>query len=179
MTPNQAIVAKIKAAQLVKDGAKPQPAPRTKTLAQWFASLISVKDNCNRMRQAAANDTTAAHYRDMAMQHEASINAIEQYLPRGSGIDAGTTFDSARSGASVLRFNTSFHHMDQHGGYDGWTEHLVTVRPAFEGLDIVVTGRDRNQIKDYLHDTFRQALTQNVMATFDNGDMSFDVVHDI
>lgn len=176
MTPNQTIVAKIKAAQLVKDGAKPQPTLIIKTLAQWFASIIAAKDNCARMRQAAANDATAAHYRDMGAQHSQSLLELSQLLPSGSGIDNGTTFDNARSGENVLRFNTAFHHMNDAGMYVEWTDHVVTVRPAFEGLDIVVTGRDRNDIKEHLATEFHECLGQKVVATFNNGHMSFDLV---
>lgn len=167
MTPNQAILAKTKADQAGK------PSPIIKTLAQWFASMILAKDNCARMRQQAGSDATADHYRDMGAQHSQSLLELTQLLPSGSGIDNGTTFDNARSSDSVLRFNTSFHHMD------GWTDHVISVRPAFEGMDITVAGRDRNQIKEYLAAEFHECLQQKVMATFDNDHMSFDVVRDI
>lgn len=89
-------------------------------------------------------------------------NALYSYVgreaPSGSGLDAGT-FLCEESRGNVLVFCTSFHHMDEHGGYDGWTEHKVVVKPAFYGIDIRITGRDRNQIKDYLGDLFHGWLT--------------------
>ena len=96
---------------------------------------------------------------------------VKEHMPSGSGFDAGTTLDTDLSDASVYRyparlsFRTSFHHMDEHGGYDGWTEHFVHVTPDWKGIDLVVTGRDRNQIKEYIAETFYQVLVQEVEVT--------------
>jgi hypothetical protein len=58
-------------------------------------------------------------------------------------------------------FKTSFHHMNTHGYYDGWTDHIVTVRPdMMSGIRISITGKDRNQIKDYIHEVFYNWLTE-------------------
>lgn len=83
---------------------------------------------------------------------------IKEFMPSGSGFDAGTTIDIDRSNARKLVFKTAFHHMDQHGGYDGWTNHNVIVTSEFDGLNIHVTGRDRNDIKEYIGETFYSAL---------------------
>ena len=87
---------------------------------------------------------------------------VEAYMkaqaPRGSGFDAGTTLDIDASNATKLVFITSFHHMDEHGGYDGWTEHKVVVTPAFYDFDTRVTGRDRNRIKEYIGEVFHTWL---------------------
>lgn len=97
-------------------------------------------------------------------KHHARLTEIEKnYLPSGSGIDCGTKIDRDRSTASRVVFTTEFHHMDGSGMYDGWTEHTVVVRPSFiGGLDLRVTGRDRNGIKDYLADVFNTALRETV-----------------
>lgn len=96
-----------------------------------------------------------------------TISAVEclrhlqaNYLPRGSGIDLGTTVVGLHKGAVV--FSTSFHHMNEVGFYDGWTEHKITVTPTFDGMDIRISGKDRNGIKDYLHDVFYHALTVEI-----------------
>lgn len=79
-------------------------------------------------------------------------------LPSGSGFDNGTELDLERSNPQRLVFKTSFHHMTE-GSYDGWTEHSVTVRPSFLfGREIAVSGRNRNQIKDYIAETFESAM---------------------
>jgi hypothetical protein len=45
--------------------------------------------------------------------------------------------------------------MDEHGCYDGWTHHKVIVKASlWAGIDIRVTGRDRNQIKEYIAEQF-------------------------
>jgi hypothetical protein len=82
-----------------------------------------------------------------------------ELMPSGSGFDNGTKFLIEDSDSDKLVFTTSFHHMNSYGSYDGWTEHKVTIRPDF-ALDytIQVSGRNRNDIKDYIADTFREAL---------------------
>jgi hypothetical protein len=52
--------------------------------------------------------------------------------------------------------------MNDTGYYDGWTEHTVTVTPSFSGINIRVSGRNRNDIKDYIHETFSYALRSDV-----------------
>lgn len=82
-------------------------------------------------------------------------------LPSGSGFDMGTTLLSCTDEAMV--FSAPFHHMDENGGYDGWTEHKVYVRATFDGFDIRVTGSNRNDIKEYIADTFFCALNDEVV----------------
>lgn len=97
-------------------------------------------------------------------RHHARLTEIEKnYLPSGSGIDCGTKIDRARSTASRIVFTTEFHHMNNVGMYDGWTEHAIIARPSFiGGFDLRVTGRDRNEIKDYLADVFDTALRETL-----------------
>lgn len=83
---------------------------------------------------------------------------VKDRMPSGSGLDAGTKFDFEASRLDRLVLITDFHHMNEHGFYDGWTYHKVIVTPSFVGFDLRITGRDRNQIKDYLYDIFYQAL---------------------
>jgi len=46
-------------------------------------------------------------------------------------------------------------------------ENNCIVRPSFNGINIKITGRNRNEIKDYLYDVFDIALNEIVPA-FDN-----------
>lgn len=89
-------------------------------------------------------------------KHSARIEAlVKEHAPSGSGFDNGTTLDFMASRSDRLVFNTAFHHMDEHGYYDGWTEHTVIIKPSLQfGFDIAVTGRDRNEIKTYIIETF-------------------------
>lgn len=92
----------------------------------------------------------------------------KEHLPSGSGFDNGTRLATdnctvaGRPYPGRLWFLTSFHHMDEHGGYDGWTDHTVWVSPVFGGFDLSVSGRDRNQIKDFIGETFHQILSMEV-----------------
>ncbi len=88
---------------------------------------------------------------------------VKEYMPSGSGFDSGTTLDLEASTDYKLVFGTAFHHMDEHGSYTKWTEHRVIVSPslAFD-FDLVVSGRDHNGIKEYIHESFHQALTRPV-----------------
>lgn len=89
---------------------------------------------------------------------------VAHFMPHGSGFDAGTKIDWQLSGSSRIVFTTSFHHMNEGGYYDGWSEHSVIVTPAFDGFNVRVTGRDRNDIKSYIGDAFHDALRQDVDA---------------
>lgn len=122
-----------------------------RTLAQHIANTLKARNNCR------ANDNRAWENR-----HNDRLNALEKFLPSGSGIDAGTKLDDARSTPTRLVLTLSFHHMDEHGSYDGWTDHEAIITPAFDGLDVRITGRNRNDIKDYLADVLHVALTQRL-----------------
>lgn len=45
---------------------------------------------------------------------------------------------------------------------DSLTEHVIRVLPTFDGIDIRVSGRNKNMIKEYLGDTFHYCLTRKV-----------------
>lgn len=85
------------------------------------------------------------------------------HMPSGSGFDSGTKIDLDVSSADKLVFYTSFHHMDENGFYDGWTEHTVKVTPSLtSGFDLKIGGRDRREIKDYIAESFYFALRELV-----------------
>lgn len=90
-------------------------------------------------------------------------NLTHEFLPHGSGFDwsNGADFDFSSSRMDRLVFRTAFHHMNENGYYDGWTEHNVIVTPAFDGFDIRVTGRNRNDIREYIAECFHHALSQD------------------
>jgi hypothetical protein len=102
-----------------------------------------------------------AEWRD---KHAFTIGSYERnFLPHGSGFDAGSTLDLEASTPERLVFNTSFHHMNETGFYDGWTEHTVVVTPSLcFDFEVRVTGRDRNDIKDYIAEVFADALRTEV-----------------
>lgn len=134
-----------------------------KTVIQHIASLIVARKNCER---------TGSEW--FAKHEERLYSLARDFLPSGSGIDIGTTIDLDKSTGDKIVFHISFHHMNDAGMYDGWTKHTIAVTPAFSGFDIVVGGRNRNDIKDYLVDTFHQALSE----TLDESIEGFSRAHD-
>lgn len=105
---------------------------------------------------------------DWASRHLGTLQECAECLPSGSGFDSGTSIDLDKSGGEKLVFDTSFHHMDENGFYDGWTQHTVTVTPSFVlGLRLRISGRDRNGIKDYIHESFDIALREVVRQSAD------------
>ena len=100
---------------------------------------------------------------DYSSIHLDTIKTIERdYLLRGSGIDSGCTINIEKSSADKVVIETSFHHMDANGYYDGWTQHSIIITPSFYGFHVKVTGKDKNMIKDYLADEFNDCLSKIV-----------------
>lgn len=82
-------------------------------------------------------------------------------MPSGSGIDNGTSFDFDKSKLNKLIFTFDYHHMNEHGYYDGWTSHKAYVTPDLNSETLIkISGRDRNMIKDYLWEVYNHALNQ-------------------
>jgi len=125
----------------------------TKKVYQAFANAIVARQNCERSGNA-----------EWKLKHTEAINAlIRDCMPRGSGVDNGCTLDLDRSTGERLGFATAYHHTDESGCYDGWTEHSIIVRASLcYGFTVSVTGRNRNGIKDYLAELFQECLDADV-----------------
>lgn len=118
-----------------------------KPLYVLLASALDAKKRCDNLEWFERWDDRISHL-------------VRKHMPSGSGFDSGTTLDEDRSTADRLVFATSFHHMNEAGGYAGWTEHTVTVRPSLiHGFHLTIGGRNRNDIKDYIAEVFGQCLT--------------------
>tara|TARA_Y100000114_G_scaffold154644_1_gene177066 strand:+ start:3178 stop:3585 length:408 start_codon:yes stop_codon:yes gene_type:complete len=96
---------------------------------------------------------------DLAFEYVENI-----FLPSGGGFDGGTTVDGDRTSDIKLVFKTAFHHMNDMGFYTKWTEHAVIITPTFRGVDVRVTGRDHNDIKDYIGDVFHEVMTREMSS---------------
>ncbi len=127
----------------------------SKPLYQHIASALNALSNC-----IAGNNTA------WQSKHEANLHTLaKDFLPSGSGIDCGTKIDIDTSLRQLGRIvlTLSYHHMNECGMYDGWTEHRVIISPSLQfGFDIKIGGRDRNSIKEYLADVLHEALTTPV-----------------
>jgi hypothetical protein len=92
-----------------------------KTVANKIASLVAARANC---MQSGNMDWHLRHGETLA-------RIIQDHMPSGSGFDCGTILhESECRDGEMLVFSTEYHHMDAHGGYDGWTRYKVTVRRA-------------------------------------------------
>lgn len=137
---------------------EPRVSERTERLYRMIAGTVDARLNCKR----AGNDAWFT-------KHEEQLRYIERnLLPSGSGFDNGTEINLDKSTGEHLVLTTSFHHMDEHGCYDGWTEHEVHVTASLLfRIGTRITGRDRNGIKEYMHEVFNQTLNEQVVRRYD------------
>ena len=119
---------------------------------QKTASLIVARENCAKNGNDEWFDVHSEKLDEIAKNH----------LPSGSGVDSGTQVDLDRSTGKKIVLHTSYHHMNDGGMYDGWTDHTITVTPSFLDFDLKISGRNRNDIKDYLGDLFYHALMEEI-----------------
>lgn len=124
----------------------PQP------LYQALAGLVGARINC----QKSGN-------KEWEERHGEGIDRLVDFLPSGSGIDSGSEIDLDKSTSNKLVFVLGYHHMDEHGVYCGWTHHTVTVHSHLHsGFELTISGPNRSEIKDYLHEVFHSALLDKV-----------------
>jgi hypothetical protein len=128
-------------------------------LYKAIASTIDARKRC-----ATTNNS------EWFNRHSDSLAQLAKLLPSGSGFDSGTEIDLDRSSAERLVFHTSFHHMDEYGSYDGWTTHTVTVKPSLLfNFTLRVSGHNRNDIREYIAETFDACLGALVTWTDTDG----------
>lgn len=133
-----------------------------RTLAEALASRVLARSNCIAQNASHANP----HALDWTRKHKEEADTLARdMLPSGSGFDNGSRIDWQQSNADRLVFTTSYHHMSEAGFYDGWTDHVITVRASLAlGLLVRVSGKDRNGIREYIADAFADALRATVPA---------------
>lgn len=120
---------------------------------QKIASLLQAHQDCLKSDNI-----------EWADNHENSIISIcSNNLPSGSGIDNGVKFSFSKSNPNKLVFLTSYHHMDDAGYYNGWTDHKIILKPSLAfGYSMHITGFDKNEIKDYLSDVFASYFDKEI-----------------
>lgn len=87
------------------------------------------------------------------------IEKLENILPSGSGIDGKWRFTEQKNG-NILA-HSSFHCMDEHGGYDGFADFTVIFKKNAPLADFVLqfNGKvaqyknKRYMLRDYLEET--------------------------
>lgn len=122
------------------------------TVVRAISATIQAIENCKKSNNQGWLD-----------KHEAKLNVlVENYLPHGSGFDSGTQIILEKCNQHKLVFQCDFHHMDDMGGYVGWSFHTVVVTPSFSGCDIRITGRNRRDIKSYIGEEFSYRINQEI-----------------
>ena len=142
---------------------------------QRIASSFQARINCEKSidkhnclpsdyTNSIAKCVSCDNWHEWFDRHTETIESIvKEHFPSGSGFDCGTKLDFEKSTPEKLIFFTEFHHMDESGMYDGWTAHEVIVKPSLAfGFTIRVTGKDRNDIKDYIAECFDGALNEEI-----------------
>ncbi|HET9280347.1 MAG TPA: hypothetical protein VFR24_00095 [Candidatus Angelobacter sp.] len=128
----------------------------TSTLVSAISRAIQARKNCQESNNTEWFDKWSER-----------INQFVKLLPSGAGIDHGTSIDVDASHASKIVLYADFHHMNENGFYDGWTSHKIIVTPAFSGINLRITGRNRNDILSYLYQTYEYTLTRAVELSAD------------
>lgn len=103
---------------------------------------------------------------EWAERHLENIQeAIQDYLPHGSGFDATPEIDVDACREDRLVFLGSFHEMNSVGYYTRWVSFRVIVSPSFIGeIDVRVRSSDRlpADLRELIADAYYAALVQRV-----------------
>ena len=124
---------------------------KSKTLVGHIACAVNSMARCNSNGNAYAD------------KWESLLAHIEKdILPRGSGFDCGCRIERSPRNPAYVQIAFSFHHMDESGRYDGWTEHTATFKPDFEtGFSLHLSGKDHNSAKEYFSDILSELLSRD------------------
>jgi hypothetical protein len=134
-------------------------AKREKPVYQVIASKFDAYVRCVKTNNTEWIDK---HYRDIE-------KIVKNYLPYGSGIDSGVTFDFGNSTSNKLVFDSSYHCMNDNGYYDGWIDFRVILKPSLQfGFVMQIIGRfsDRHykyeSVRDYMYEEFEYAFGEKI-----------------
>ena len=114
----------------------------------------------------AIDSCVRANNHEWLDRHTEALENLDYHLPSGGGFDNGSSLDLDRSKPERIVINTAYHHMPEWGMYDGWSHHSVIITPSLAfGAEIRITGKNRNDIKDYMHECFDMAINELVPPT--------------
>lgn len=124
-------------------------------LYKQLSSVVTARLNCY--------NRNPPYFSGFEKHGETATQLAKNYLPSGAGIDNGTQINFNRSTGDKLVLECGFHHMDENGMYDKWTDHTIVITPSLmTDFHIHVTGPNKNDIKEHLRQTFDHALRQEV-----------------
>ena len=125
-----------------------------KTLAQSLAGIVGARNRCVTSGNA-----------DWQYNHEHKIDMlINDKLPSGSGIDNGNKLNYEKSTSKKLVIDSSYHTMDDNGGYEECVAFRVIVTASLQlGFNINIVGEFSSNkythgLKEYLYEIYSQAL---------------------
>ncbi len=136
-------------------------------LYKALASTIAARLNC------IESDNT-----EWIGKHHDRIDALQDLLPSGSGIDCGTKVDLDNSTGEKIVLTADYHHMNENGMYDGWSNGTITITPSLAhtiniDFDWPLEGDDCDLL-DYLHQTYHWALLDvTVVESYDKESDTF------
>jgi hypothetical protein len=123
--------------------------PAPKPLYQQLALRIEAAANCRKTGNAEW----------LAKHNTLARKLVHEHMPSGAGIER-CTIDLDACDRNRLVFTVLFHHMDENGHYDGYTEQHITVTPSLgHDVEIDILGEDRNDVHELLREVFLDALT--------------------
>lgn len=125
-------------------------------LYKELSSLIQARNTCN-----------TSNNQEWFKKHTETIHRLTTaHLPQGWSIELDRAIGTGTelvSHADKLVFEGSYHHMNDVGYWDGWTDHIIVLTPSLlSDFNLRISGRNRNEIKDFLHDIFDTAMREDV-----------------
>jgi hypothetical protein len=126
-------------------------------LYKEIASKIQARANCQKVNNI-----------EWFNRHSDNLHWIEEnLLPHGSGIDSGCKIDLERSTENKIVITFGYHNMNENGFYCGWADYTLTVKPSLvNNFDLNISGKNTNDIKDYLCELFEFCLSDKRIVNY-------------
>jgi len=139
----------------------------SKPLYQHMASAIDAMQRCKTDAEAIRSHAPGAQHEsflelreEWAMRWNDRLHAMLEALPHGSGLDTDWHYVGDKCNADRITLSISYHNMDEMGGYCGWSDLIITVKPSLiHGINLRIVGGD-NELKDYLYEILSTALRE-------------------
>lgn len=94
-----------------------------------------------------------------AMLKREELVMLQELLPIGNGINYGCVISLKKSTEKRIVIYTAYWHPNDSYETSRWTHHQIVITPSFEReINIRVTGKNVDNIKEYLQEVFREAL---------------------
>lgn len=123
---------------------------------KWHNRYISKKQELSIMKLYQKIARVASQKNAILKWQE--FDKLQKLLPIGNGIEAKSVI-LLKSTEKRIVIDTAYWHPNVSYETSRWTDHQIVITPSFEGeINIRVTGKNLNNIKEYLNEVFREAL---------------------